>query len=119
VKALRGAITADTNSEEAIVEATHALLTCLVDRNNLRVEEIVSVFFTLTPDLNACFPARAAREMGWDVPMLDMQEIDVPGALKMCIRVLVHVESNGPVRHAYLRGAIDLRPDLESESSSK
>lgn len=119
MKALRGAITADTNSEEAIVEATRTLLTCLVDRNTLQVEEIVSVFFTLTPDLNACFPARAAREMGWDVPMLDMQEIDVPGALKMCIRVLVHIESNGPVRHAYLRGAVDLRPDLESESSSK
>jgi chorismate mutase len=119
VKALRGAITADTNSEESIVEATRALLTCLVDRNGLRVEEIVSVFFTLTPDLNACFPARAAREMGWDVPMLDMQEIDVPGALRMCIRVLVHIDTSGPVRHAYLRGAVNLRPDLESEGNSK
>jgi chorismate mutase len=119
VKALRGAITADTNSEEAIVEATRALLTCLVDRNGLRVEEIVSVFFTLTPDLNACFPARAAREMGWDVPMLDMQEIDVPGALGLCIRVLVHVDTSRPARHAYLRDAVDLRPDLESEGDSK
>jgi chorismate mutase len=119
VKALRGAITADSNSEEAIVEATRTLLTCLVDRNTLRLEEIISVFFTLTPDLNASFPARAAREMGWDVPMLDMQEIDVPGALGLCIRVLVHVESSGPVRHAYLRGAVNLRPDLESEDNAK
>jgi chorismate mutase len=119
VKALRGAITADSNSEAAIVEATRTLLTCLVDRNQLQMEDVVSVFFTLTPDLNACFPARAAREIGWDVPMLDMQEIDVPGALGLCIRVLVHVQSDGPVRHAYLRGAINLRPDLESESKSK
>lgn len=113
MKALRGAITASANSEVAIVEATRRLLTCLVERNQLQMDEIVSVFFTLTPDLNACFPARAAREMGWDVPMLDMQEIDVPGALERCIRVLVHVESNQPVRHAYLRGATILRPDLE------
>lgn len=119
MKALRGAITADSNSEAAIVEATRTLLTCLVDRNQLQMEDVVSVFFTLTPDLNACFPARAAREIGWDVPMLDMQEIDVPGALGLCIRVLVHVQSDGPVRHAYLRGAINLRPDLESESKSK
>lgn len=113
MKALRGAITAGTNSEEAIVEATRTLLTCLVERNGLRMEHVVSVFFTLTPDLNACFPARAARDMGWDVPMLDMQEIDVPGALKLCIRVLIHIESTAPVRHAYLRGAVALRPDLE------
>ena len=119
MKALRGAITASSNSEEAIVDATRTLLTCLVERNCLRVDQIVSVFFTLTPDLNACFPARAAREMGWDVPMLDMQEIDVPGALGLCIRVLVHVESDGPVRHAYLRDAVSLRPDLESMGSAE
>jgi chorismate mutase len=119
VKALRGAITAYTNSEEAIVEATRTLLTCLVERNHLRVDEIVSVFFTLTPDLNACFPASAAREMGWEVPMLDMREIDVPGGLEFCIRVLVHVESNASVRHAYLRGAASLRPDLENQGSAE
>jgi chorismate mutase len=115
VKALRGAITAHTNSEEAIDEATRELLTSLVSRNQLSVEQIVSVFFTLTPDLNAGFPARAAREMGWDVPMLDMQEVDVPGALRLCIRVLVHAEVSRPPRHAYLRGAVSLRPDLERE----
>jgi chorismate mutase len=117
VKALRGAITAHSNSQEAITEATHALLTCLVERNQLKVDEIVSVFFTLTPDLNACFPARAAREIGWDAPMLDMQEIDVPGALALCIRVLVHVDISRPPRHAYLRGASSLRPDLESKGA--
>jgi chorismate mutase len=73
----------------------------------------VSIFFTVTPDLNADFPARAARKIGWDVPMLDMQEIDVPGAIKRCLRVLLHINGDGDVRHAYLRGAQALRPDLE------
>jgi chorismate mutase len=118
VKALRGAITAESNSAAAIDEATRELLTCLVTRNQLPVEQIVSVFFTLTPDLNASFPARAAREMGWNVPMLDMQEIDVPGALALCIRVLVHADLPRPPRHAYLRGAVSLRPDLEREGES-
>lgn len=118
MKALRGAITVPANTTAAIGEATRELLTCLVDRNDLQVDEIVSVFFTLTPDLNACFPAGAAREMGWDVPMLDTQEIDVPGALPSCIRVLVHVDISRRPRHAYLRGAIALRPDLEREGST-
>lgn len=119
MKALRGAITVAENRSETIDEATRTLLHCLTERNGLRPEEIVSVFFTLTPDLNAAFPARAAREMGWDAPMLDMQEIDVPGALARCIRVLIHVDAPGPVRHAYLRGAVVLRPDLEPEGKTE
>ncbi|HEX6509192.1 MAG TPA: chorismate mutase [Chloroflexota bacterium] len=119
MRALRGAITVDENSAEAIGEATQALLACLAERNNLRPEQVVSVFFTLTPDLNASFPARAARDMGWDVPMLDMQEIDVPGSLARCLRVLVHVDTEHPVRHAYLRGALTLRPELESPGGAE
>lgn len=119
MKALRGAITVQSNTADAVADATRELLTCLVDRNDLQVDEIVSVFFTLTPDLNACFPAGAAREMGWDVPMLDMQEIDVPGALPYCIRALVHVDISRRPRHAYLRGAVALRPDLEKEGSAQ
>jgi chorismate mutase len=115
VKAIRGAITVGTNSHEAIFEATQTLISEIARRNDLRPEEVVSTFFTLTPDLNADFPARAAREMGWDMPMLDMQEVPVPGALRRCIRVLIHVERSGPVRHAYLREARALRPDLERE----
>jgi chorismate mutase len=115
VKALRGAITVSANTAEEIAAATQELLGCLVERNTLQTDEIVSVFFTLTPDLNAAFPARAARDMGWDVPLLDMVEIDVPGALPRCLRVLVHVEVDRPVRHAYLREARTLRPDLEDE----
>lgn len=116
MRAIRGAITVQTNSHEAIFEATQTLIAEIARRNDLQPEEVVSTFFTLTPDLNADFPARAAREMGWDSPMLDMQEVPVPGALDRCIRVLIHVERSGPVRHAYLRGARRLRPDLESDT---
>jgi chorismate mutase len=113
VIALRGAISVDENSVEAIGAATRELLTELARRNVLRMDEVVSVFFTLTPDLDAAFPARAAREMGWDVPMLDMVEVSVPGSLPCCLRVLVHVDRTGPAHHAYLRAARDLRRDLE------
>ncbi len=115
MKAIRGAISVGENSVAAIADATEALLTELSRRNELGVNEIVSVFFTLTPDLNADFPARAARALGWDVPMLDMQELAVPGALPCCLRVLVHVDRDEPVQHVYLREARSLRPDLEVE----
>lgn len=112
--AIRGAITVEANTEPAIMAATHELLAEIARRNALAPEEIVSLFFTLTPDLNACFPARAARLwMGWDVPMIDMVEVDVPGALPRCLRVLIHLRRSGPVRHAYLREARSLRPELE------
>lgn len=104
----------DGNTAGAITEGTQVLLREISERNALVPEEVVSIFFTLTPDLNAEFPARAARASGWDVPMLDMQEVPVPGALPRCIRVLLHVQRSAKVRHAYLRGARSLRPDLEA-----
>lgn len=113
MKAIRGAISVSENSAEAIAEATETLLTELGRRNRLNAGDVVSAFFTLTPDLNADFPARAARAMGWDMPMLDTQEVAVPGAIERCLRVLLHVDRNEPVRHAYLRDAYRLRPDLE------
>jgi chorismate mutase len=113
MKAIRGAITVRENSAQAIAEATCSLLKELARRNALEVDEVVSVFFSMTPDLNAEFPARAARAMGWEVPMLDVQEIEVPDALPRCLRVLIHVQRDNPVRHAYLEGARQLRPDLE------
>lgn len=114
MRAIRGAITVCENTEACIAEATHELLGELARRNALKPQEVVSVFFTLTPDLDAMFPARAARAMGWDIPMLDMQEVPVPGSLQRCLRVLLHVERDDEVRHAYLRGAGVLRPDLEA-----
>jgi chorismate mutase len=113
LKAIRGAITVDANTPDAIARATQALLAEIARRNDLTPAEVISAFFTLTPDLTADFPARAARAAGWDMPMLDTQEIAVPGALPCCLRVLLHVERDTPIRHAYLRGARELRPDLE------
>jgi chorismate mutase len=103
----------DANTPQAIAAATQELLWEIARRNDLQVDEVISAFFTLTPDLNADFPARAARAIGWDMPMLDTPEIDVPGALPRCLRVLLHVDRDASVRHAYLRGARSLRPDLE------
>jgi chorismate mutase len=115
VRAIRGATTASDNTDEAITCATQELLEEIRRRNALRMEEIVSVFFTLTDDLTAAFPARAARACGFDVPMLDMREVPVPGSLPRCIRVLIHIDRSSPVRHAYLREARSLRPDLEGQ----
>lgn len=115
--AIRGAITVDENSPAAIESATSRMLTEVLRRNGLSAEDVISAFFSLTPDLNAAFPARAARALGWgDVPMLDTVEIDVPGALPRTIRVLLHVRSDGPAHHAYLDGAAVLRPDLAGTS---
>jgi chorismate mutase len=113
MRAIRGAITVEANTSLAIADATCLLLDEISRRNGLSPSEVVSLFFTLTPDLDADFPARAARMAGWDVPMLDMQELPVPGSLPLCIRVLIHVDRSEPVRHAYMRDARRLRPDLE------
>jgi chorismate mutase len=113
VQAIRGAITVQDNTAEAIDEATCDMLRTIQRKNGIGPESVVSAFFSLTPDLNATFPARAARGIGWgSVPMLDTVELDVPGSLRRTIRVLVHVDREGPVHHAYLRGAEILRPDL-------
>jgi chorismate mutase len=119
LRAIRGATTVAADDAALIREATRELLSTLVQQNGVDVDDIVSVLFTMTPDLRGDFPAYAAREMGWlDVPLLCMAEIDVPGALGRCIRVLIHVMSKrqrGEIRHAYLREAVTLRPDLHPE----
>lgn len=116
VRGIRGAITVERNESEEIIEATQKILESLIENNKLAAEDVCSTFFTVTPDLNAVFPARAARVMGWDqVPLLCAQEIDVPGAIQKCIRVLVHVNTNKSqheIKHIYLRDAAKLRPDL-------
>lgn len=115
--ALRGAITVDENEAEAILSATAELVTELMTRNALVPDDCVSCIFTLTDDLDAAFPAVAARRLGFDkVPLLCTREVPVPGALPMVIRILLHyyaADDHEP-RHVYLRGARVLRSDLES-----
>jgi chorismate mutase len=116
IRALRGATTATANSAPAIEDATRELLEQLLEDNDLAPERLVSLIFTATPDLNAAFPAAAARSLGLDgVPLLCAQEMDVPGAPSHCIRVLLHVEVEhdyAELRPVYLRGAVALRSDL-------
>jgi len=117
---IRGATTAADNSEPAILDATEELLRWLIAANELRQSDIASIIFTVTPDLDAVFPARAARQIGWnDVALLDSVDIAVPGALTRCIRVLIHWNTDLPseaVQHGYLRNAAQLRPDRAPES---
>lgn len=116
-RGVRGATTVEENRAEAIWEATRELLTEMAATNGIRPEDVASVIFTLTTDLDAAFPARAARDLGWtEVPLLDAVEVPVPGSLARCIRVLLHWNTDKPqhdVRHIYLRRAEALRPDLK------
>jgi chorismate mutase len=115
--ALRGAVSVETNSEEAIVDATRELMTQLMERNELAPEQMVSCIFTATTDLNAQFPAVAARDLGLDrVPLLCTQEIEVPGSLERVIRVLIHYYAGDghAAQHVYLGEARKLREDLEA-----
>ena len=116
LRALRGATTASANSAEAIAEAVSELLDALVERNGLEGPQLLSVTFSVTTDLDACFPAAIARRRpGWDaVALLDCQQMAVAGDLPRCIRLLAHawLAADQPVRHAYLREAARLRPDL-------
>lgn len=116
VRGIRGAISVDGNTSQELKEATRELLLILVKENQLNTEDIASIFFTVTPDLNADFPATAARELGWDlVPLLCAREIDVPGGPQKLIRVLVHANTakkQQEIKHVYLKDAANLRPDL-------
>jgi chorismate mutase len=116
VRAVRGAIQVDDNSRDQILKGSAELITEVLERNELNAEDIISIVFTATPDLNAEFPAYAARLLGLtDVPLLCASEIAVPGALPRTLRLLAHVDTDKPraaLRHAYLRGAAALRTDL-------
>jgi chorismate mutase len=115
-RGIRGATTAAENSRGAILAATRELLTLLVARNAVEIDEIASVFFTVTDDLDAEHPALAARELGWrGVALLCAREIPVPGGLGRCIRVLLHVnteKAQSELRHVYLGEAARLRPEF-------
>lgn len=115
LQGIRGATTVDANDAQQILEATDELLRQLHEANNLEPDDIVSAMFTMTGDLNAAFPARAAEVYGWNiVAILHSTEIPVPGSLARCIRLLVHAytrRTREEIRHIYLRGATVLRPD--------
>jgi chorismate mutase len=120
VRGIRGATTAARNDADSIVSATSELLQELKRLNDLDLEEIAFAYFTTTPDLNAEFPARAARQLGWlDVPLLCGHDMDVlqpnPRAVPLCIRILLLYNTNrkqSEMRHAYLRGAQAISKDL-------
>ncbi|HZP25542.1 MAG TPA: chorismate mutase [Dehalococcoidia bacterium] len=115
-RGIRGATTVTANDKEAIMASTKELLTSILAANQLQTADIASAFFTTTADLNADFPAVAARQMQWDnVPLLCGHEMNVPGALPMCLRVLIHVNTEKrqeDMVHVYLHGAVVLRPDI-------
>jgi len=116
-RGIRGATTVEANTAEAILDATRELLSAMARANGLATEDIASAVFTVTADLDAAFPAQAARQLGWhQVPLLDAIEIPVPGSLPRCVRVLLHWNTSrgqAEIRHVYLRGAAALRPDLD------
>jgi chorismate mutase len=122
VRGIRGATTAPENTPDAIVAATDELLRELVDLNQVDVEEVAFAYFTTTPDLDAEFPARAARRIGWlNVPLLCGHDMNVgppnPRAVPRCIRILLLYNTDRPqrdMRFAYLHGAEAIRADLEA-----
>lgn len=123
VLAIRGATTVSENTIEAITEAVVELLDEFEKRNHLKPEQIISLTFSVTRDLDAIFPAAIARQRpNWDqVPLLDVQHMHVKGSLESCIRFLVHVnlpENHTEIHHIYLRGAMKLRPDLTLSTAS-
>ncbi|HNS39250.1 MAG: chorismate mutase [Anaerolineae bacterium] len=117
-RGVRGAITVSGNDENEILDATRELLLALVAANGMHVDDIASVYFTTTSDLTATYPAYAARQLGWyDAALLCGHEMEVPGSLTRCIRVLIHwntTKSPGEISHIYLREARSLRPDRKN-----
>ncbi len=119
-RGIRGATTVENNDSEEILVATTELLKLMVQENKVRTEDIASASFTLTDDLDAVFPALAARQIGWnEVPLICMREIPVPNSLDKCIRVLLLVNttrSASEMRHIYIRKAVSLRSEFVSET---
>lgn len=118
IRGIRGATVVAADEAEEILAATRELLCAMLAGNpGLEPDDIASIFFTLTHDLNAIHPALAARQLGWGtVPLMCAQEIPVPGGMPRCIRVLIHWNteiSQREIHHVYLREAVNLRPDLQ------
>jgi len=115
-RGVRGATTADANTRDDILAATRQLLALMIRINGIEPDQVASAVFSLTRDLDAEFPALAARQLGWlDVPLLCTYEVDVPGSLRRCVRVLIHWNTDKPqnaIRHIYVKDAERLRPDI-------
>jgi chorismate mutase len=115
-RGVRGATTVTDNTREEILTATRQLVALMMRRNGIVPKDVASAIFTTTPDLDAEFPALAARQLGWlEVPLLCGHEMAIPGSLPRCIRVLVHWNTDltqSEIQHVYVRDAIKLRPDL-------
>ncbi len=116
MRGIRGATTVDENSSEAILRGTRELLALMIRANGLKPEDVASAIFTTTVDLDAQFPALAARQFGWtNVALMCGHEMDVPGSLRKCIRILLHWNTDKTAEeivHIYIRGAKKLRPDI-------
>jgi chorismate mutase len=116
VRAVRGAVQVDANEREAILGGTTELVTEVMGRNQFSTDQVISVLFSATNDLDAEFPALAARKLGFqEVPLMCCREISVPGSLPLVVRLMMHVETELPraqVQHVYLRGAAALRLDI-------
>ncbi len=115
-RGVRGATTVEENTADAIWSATRQLLQAVIEANDIQEDDVASVIFTTTPDLNTAYPAKAARDLGWHrTALMGMQEIDLSDGIPMCIRVLVHWNTErtlDEIKHVYMRGALALRPDL-------
>ena len=116
VRAIRGAIQLAANERAAVLDAASELVTEVMSRNRLTTDDVISVLFTATQDIDAEFPALAARKLGFqDVPLLCATEMNVPGSMPLVVRLMMHVETEQPrsaVQHVYLRGAMALRLDI-------
>jgi len=116
VRGIRGATSVETNSRDEIFSKTEELLETLVNKNSLNIEDVASVIFSVTDDIDDAFPAAAARKMGWDfVPLFGCGEIPVKGSPRGIIRALMHVnteKSQREMAHSYLHRAAELRPDI-------
>ena len=114
-RGVRGATTAEDNSPEEILKATRQLLALMIRQNGIEPEDVASATFSTTTDLDAEFPALAARQLGWfDVALMCVHELDVPGSLRRCIRVLLHWNTDKPpdeIVHVYVKESRKLRPD--------
>ena len=118
VLALRGATTVDADTSEQVRSRTVALLDELMAANGVGHDDVISILFTATDDIHSMFPATAGRESGLgDVPLICARELDIDGAKPLCIRILMHVNSERSrheMHHIYLEGAVSLRDDLPS-----